>query len=1145
MRGYSGESRINLGLDVINQRKPSKAVKEYEEGNSTPADLHKGQILTGRVSSTGDAVFIKVHGLEAAVPKEILEHAVPGQTMEFEVMNISGNTVELRITDPGASDIQNKLIAVLRLDADGDILLNRKEQDTKKAERDQTVRHIKGTMEEILARMTEQDYRILEQEGFPVEELTVQGLDLAIRRIKSLGNRGLKDIEGFFLNGKAGKKKDHKGDFSEKEIRQRMKEENLPVTKESVQKVVTALGLGEAVSELGQESVRYLIRNELPPTVENIYKAKYISKAKEPSDKLSDLIWGELELQVKEAIEAAGYPVNKENQERARWLLENRLPLTKESFAYLEGLEEIKTFSDKSKLMDKIMEDMKGGTEPKDTILLSESRLYISQLIEDITLIRKEHIIHAVDRNKEITIEVLKENDTEGDASPEELWEGFNEEQRLEVVTARRQIEEIRLKMTLEAVVRLEKKGIHIETERLEKIIEELRLQEEQYYKGLLSEAGIKPDEPKVQILRSVTLGMEQLKALPSYILGITINERRTQTVPNLLEAGTRLQTELDKANKAYESLLTPPSSEYGDSLKKAFDNLKPLMDEMGIEDTVYNRRAIRILGYNRMEITRNAIDRIKAYDLEVNTLMNSLHPAVAVRMIKEGISPMELPIGELNRLINKLREEQGITDLERYSRYLYKLEKETKIPERERKAYIGIYRLLHQIEKSDGAALGALLKAGREVTLNHLLSAVRTIKKGSIDTAVDDEFGALQEIYYDADTVTDQIGSAFQDSNPASAAGIAMEAMSVEDINKEEILDPILKRLLEIITPEKLKQIQNALESSAGIRDNGIIGSAAHAEENRGIWEAIRDMPIEKLLDQMGRTWDAGNREDDIFLDKLQEIREIYKNCDQAIRFMEDFKVPCNTVNVMLAGQILAGGGAFYKKLAQYKESNKENLKNKLKKKTDLSDTLIDRNSMNEAMEQLEDEVKAVLEQEVRAETISFLKAEELKFLGYRMEFLKTLARREFYQIPIETKQGITSLNLTVIRGTKHSGRVTVSLQSDLLGRVRSELTLKDNRISGYIACDNRNGLGMLKSRRKDFEAAIAEENTTIWQLEFCFEPSMNGAYAYQNRKDNAETGMGSPETEKILYRIARGMVSVIRSAEAADAATDNTAAS
>ena len=47
---------------------------------------------------------------------------------------------------------------------------------------------------------------------------------------------------------------------------------------------------------------------------------------------------------------------------------------------------------------------------------------------------------------------------------------------------------------------------------------------------------------------------------------------------------------------------------------------------------------------------------------------------------------------------------------MESYSRFLYRLEQDHDITEEERSAYIGIYRLMHQIEKNDAAPLGAAM---------------------------------------------------------------------------------------------------------------------------------------------------------------------------------------------------------------------------------------------------------------------------------------------------------------------------------------------------------------------------------------------------------------------------------------------------
>ena len=60
------------------------------------------------------------------------------------------------------------------------------------------------------------------------------------------------------------------------------------------------------------------------------------------------------------------------------------------------------------------------------------------------------------------------------------------------------------------------------------------------------------------------------------------------------------------------------------------------------------------------MEISEENIAKVKAYDLEVSTIVRNLHPAVTIAMIKEGRNPLSMPIQELNQTIDRIRERAG-----------------------------------------------------------------------------------------------------------------------------------------------------------------------------------------------------------------------------------------------------------------------------------------------------------------------------------------------------------------------------------------------------------------------------------------------------------------------------------------------------
>ena len=114
-----------------------------------------------------------------------------------------------------------------------------------------------------------------------------------------------------------------------------------------------------------------------------------------------------------------------------------------------------------------------------------------------------------------------------------------------------------------------------------------------------------------------------------------------------------------------------------------------------------------------------------------------------------------------LNKQAEAIRLESPEADNERFSEYLWKLEHNNEISPEERESYIGIYRLMNQVEKTDGAAIGALIAQGGELTMRNLLTAVRSSKKSGMDYTVDDEFSGVDGTV--GKSITDQIETAYQ----------------------------------------------------------------------------------------------------------------------------------------------------------------------------------------------------------------------------------------------------------------------------------------------------------------------------------------------------------------------------------------------
>ena len=121
------------------------------------------------------------------------------------------------------------------------------------------------------------------------------------------------------------------GVISENEIIRRMEAENLPVNKDSVDRIMRALKISEDIPRLEKKDILYLLNKGLAPSIENLYKARYSSQNGEMSVKLTDGEWEALIPQVCEIIGDTAETSGKELFEDAKWLIENNVPLTKEN----------------------------------------------------------------------------------------------------------------------------------------------------------------------------------------------------------------------------------------------------------------------------------------------------------------------------------------------------------------------------------------------------------------------------------------------------------------------------------------------------------------------------------------------------------------------------------------------------------------------------------------------------------------------------------------------------------------------------------------------------------------------------------------------------------------------------------------------
>ena len=511
------------------------------------------------------------------------------------------------------------------------------------------------------------------------------------------------------------------GNIEDGRLTKQLERSGMAVTKENIEKFSNAVDFAkDVIKNINEPAISHMIEADLPETISNIYKSEHTESYSEVSQTIEkEETWFKIENQAVNLLESKGVTADKDSLGAAKWLFTKGMEITPASVAKYLSLNELKNSAETAegieKLTDKLAEGISEGREAADAIVGTANYRQAG------------YVVNYFRRTTEITI-------TE--------------------ISQRRNLEEIRLKLTEQSAVSMLNKGIKIDVTDLKGLVDNLRKEEESYYKGLLDGAvtlengktsdGVKAagdTTSSIELFRSVV-------SIRSYALTRTYeSEYKTGAVSATYREETRITlASYHEAGMAYEKGATEIRADLGDNIRKAFGNIDEVLSENNLELTDANRKAVRLLAYNKAEVNVESVTKMKVAATLTETALKELKPATVAGLIKSGINPLDL---DMKELLNRAKEinKKVLPGDEKYSRYLYNLEKSGEVSETEREAYIGIYRLLNQIEKGDDAAIGSVSLTNQSLTLRNMLSAVRSRKLGRFDEKIDESFGEIIKV--------------------------------------------------------------------------------------------------------------------------------------------------------------------------------------------------------------------------------------------------------------------------------------------------------------------------------------------------------------------------------------------------------------
>lgn len=617
--------------------------------------------------------------------------------------------------------------------------------------------------------MTGEDAKALSEEETPLEEYTSSQLDRAITRVKEERRNKQEAVEHQVTREREEAESLEQaavGNAAEGQIDpqvlEQMQDSDLPVNPENVMRLSHAIDMAAEIDSFSEASMKFFIENEYAITPENISGSNYSISGREFQSEAAGEDFSLVEEQVYDLLVKEGLEPDEETMKTAKWLYKNDLPVTADNICTCEQLQKLKLIEPET-MADRIVDQMAEGICPEKANLLKYSVV--------------------------------------------------------EAITAKRQLEEIRLTMTIDAVRNMSAKGMDLDIANLENIVAELREQEQQARQSLLEEAELPMTEDNLRVMGDTIEAARRVLAAPVEFLGYALESEDADTLPGISEQAQTFTADFRKAERSYDAVGTEVRRDLGDSIAKAFGNVDDILLDLGMETTARNQRAVRSLAYNQMALTEENVLRMKEYDNRVTTLMENLKPQVVSELIRRDINPLTISLDELSERVEEIQDELEIEDIS-FSKYLWKLDHQKAVSAEERESMIGIYRLLDKIEKSDGAVVGQMLKEGRELSLSNLLSAVRTRRDAGMDVQVDDAFGGLEEIAAAGNSISQQIETAYH-------------AVVVKEVRKH--LSPVsLHHAMEQGEDMSLEQLWESCEEEGALEEEAYYQEVA--EELRSV---------------------------------------------------------------------------------------------------------------------------------------------------------------------------------------------------------------------------------------------------------------------------------------------------------------------
>lgn len=152
-----------------------------------------------------------------------------------------------------------------------------------------------------------------------------------------------------------------------------------------------------------------------------------------------------------------------------------------------------------------------------------------------------------------------------------------------------------------------------------------------------------------------------------------------------------------------------------------------------------------------------------------------------------------------------------------------------------------------------------------------------------------------------------------------------------------------------------------------------------------------------------------------------------------------------------------------------------------------------------------------------------------EMRMIHTQIELGTKMAKEETYHIPVLVGDSVTGVSLKIVRGKEEKGRVDILFGGENIGKVAAQISVKGEKIEGYIVSDSKETLEAFEKKEEMFAAMLGSDGQKV-ELRYVQAKNVELSENHTSRESSIKTEERSETQTKTLYHMAESFLEVVQ---------------